>query len=570
MEEKKPAIGEMKSDITADVEEKVMAYLTDRGVDLSTISVKDIDEKSLLLLAEYAERSEQEKIADTAAVCKECCAPPVEKIVDDDAVDVDVDNPQKPRCVNEGPEKPSEPDCSRMKVPSRLVKNEHIERSNILPVEVKNSVTHYEKKKIEKGEKEFDFDYGELEPWQKAIFYKLDEQTKAIKKCQEQMDLLTKIVTSGNSIPYLESNVPTQAMGPTSIAPTDQSTHRQPAPVRMDPAQNVPRNPVAAQEDMAILSLFERTFERMLQYPRNTYNYVTTSRPFRIYFALRHEADNFHIPGNRDQRFFDIHLMFKLSFICLFLRARMGSSGRRDYKKSDGSLVAELMAMWRNQSATLLLVASIFVYLIQTGFIVFLYRILFKDHIVGDIMRNKDLEESEEAVAREAAADADARVVPARRGRRDHVLPVQNHVGNPNENNPDNQNGIENRGDAGDGQGAERVEPNRFRGFGFNVNLNFVTDETFFGGVIDPPFDEDDELVQNIAREEIVLRQMIEVVKSFFCFFGSFFLSFLPMWRPRVREVVRPPRGGDNRSNEYDDSTDNENNENPNNDAIQV
>lgn len=523
--------------VSVEVEAKVMSYLIDCGMDPSTISVKDIDEKSLLFLAEYADNSFEAEDNKVGGDRKEGDSPRIEKMNNGDAV-IDIQYREPHNDV-------SEPDHFDLNGSIQTLSGKQVEitRLKLMAESLKTLLVTNdgsEKKDNAEPDNEHEIDMDELEPWQKALFHKLDKQAESIEKCQEQIQALTKIVAL-NAI--VDNGTPqTQTMNRPVFIPPNPNAHA--AQVNTTPPRGQGnRGPVlvAAEENLGAQTFLDK----VLCIPRTTYNFIKTSRPIRIVTALRREADNFHIPGNRNQAFLDFHLMFKLAFICVFLRARMGSNNRRGYQQSKGNgIVAEMLSLWKYHSNLLLITAAVIVYLVQTGLILFLYKITMQDNVIGQILRNKDLEEDTEANGEVAAAVAeDQNGARARRGRRDRA-PAGNHAINANVNaaEPPQENGNQNEANGGGGQEGngnvqvDRMEADRAGRF----NMNFNVDETFIGGVVDRPFDGNEEIARNLPREEIFLGQMIEGVKDVCYLLGSFFLSIFPMWRPRQREMPEP------------------------------
>jgi len=539
---------EKLSDSCVDAEaKKVMAYLIECGLDPSTVSVSDIDGKSLDFLAEWAAKNSNSNILEVNSDLVYDQGQGNEGIV------IESREPKAKDMTTEDPARGHSTHDVNSTMDALTAKHLEIQRLKLMSASLQALRTASASSKKAKTKPKTEVNLDDMEPWQKALFENMDAQTKAIERCQAQLEALANIVAL-NMMADSENRLERRSNTSSTTTNSSQSLHdTRGVPSfsqadlnarlrQVDPPQeerNGQANPVPA--GLPLL-------DRILFIPREAYKYITTTRPVRIFVALRQEADNFHIPGNRNQRLFDVQLMFKLSFICMFLRARMGSNvEKRGFgrKLQAGDFWGEMVALWRYHSSSMLLISSVIVYFIQTGLFVFFYKVLIKDNLIGRILRNEDLEEGTDR-DRDGGHDEEGRVVNgARRGRRDRA-PVRNNeaahaIGN---DAPQEANRRE-------GHGNQAIQ-GRIIGMQETINAQINIGDTFIAGVMDGPLDRNEEQVRNIPREEIFLRQMIEGFKDVVYLFGSFLLSIFPMWRPRAREVVVE----DNRVQDYGDERD--------------
>jgi len=135
------------------------------------------------------------------------------------------------------------------------------------------------------------------------------------------------------------------------------------------------------------------------------------------------------------------------------------------------------------RSLEILIVSSVIVYFIQTGLIVFFYNIIFKENVIAKVWRDEDLQEvignaggGDGNDIDEARAGNALRREEPRRGRRDR-RPL-----GANAENPENVREGDIQGQ--EGQAQEPFVAQIRANFQPNINL----DETFVGGVMDPPF----------------------------------------------------------------------------------
>jgi len=468
------------------------------------------------------------------------------------------------------------------------------EHSAALEAIVKPMAEAEAKVKVEK------INYDELEPWQRALFQRLDNQEKAIEKCQIQIQKLM-FIAQDQAVDRITRKVYESLEHGRNISRESSTSAPTPAP-----AQNAPRGAVdvVAPDPNANANALPNAIavdntpvmDKLLHIPRSCYKFIITSRPVRVVKLLRHEAANFRHPGN--PRFFDIQLMFKLAFICMFLRARISGGSSRNLKGTGGKkvrrgkgIIFEVIEMTRENSAVMLPISAVIVYFIQTGLLSFVYQNIVKNNVIARVWRNEDLGDDNDAAGGPQVVEAVGGARDAigvrdnaenevqnmennallRRGRRDRA-PIAGQRDAMGINDV-RVNGGE--GDAPAGANARRQNNNPLNlgGIQAAVRADFANrlDDTFMAGVIDPtneqvrPGDgnrnDNDRPNANIPREEILLVHMLEGMKDVLYLFGSFFLSLFPMWHPRAREGV--PEAADT----ADDVTE-EINPGPNNDEI--
>jgi len=538
-----------------EVEAKVLACLADCGLDTHTISVHDIDSKSLAFLSQWADKNsdfdELQKLTSLNDTIRE-----VHELQDMDYEKegrvLESNNGESPGAeiqeAKSQKQNVNEPAISLNQTSdnlrSLLRTQMELDRTKLLisslqamkdtkqPKQAGVATTH----NVEND----DLDLNELEPWQQLLFRKMDKQTQAIERCQNEIHALANIVSLQIVTANESSAEPsvTRPRGTPSIQPPNASN------AELQPSQ-VPLQAQLQNHPQAhpVLTIADKIFD----IPRKICAYTLSTRPIRVLYLVKREAINFKM-GNPNQPFIDYHLMIKLSFICMFLRSRIGSNARRgggrklDQNRKGESLLGEMMDMWRMRSPEILIVSSVIVYFIQTGLIVFFYNIIFKENVIAKVWRDEDLQEvisntgsGDENDIDEARAGNALRREEPRRGRRDR-RPL-----GANAENPENVREGDIQGQ--EGQAQEPFVAQIRANFQPNINL----DDTFVGGVMDPPFhlNGDEERIRNAPREEIFLGRIIDGMKDVFYLFGSFFLSFFPMWRLRIRAVVREDRNID-------------------------
>lgn len=331
-----------------------------------------------------------------------------------------------------------------------------------------------------------------LDPFQRMILEKIDEQNRKLDKLQNQvetiskliaMDLGTKLINVRNHSNHLEDDSDERSV-------VDEGTF-----------------------DTKIVVVMEFLFDGIMHIPRRAYQYFTASRLYRLLSLLQREARLFQVPGNPNARFFDLHLLIKVSFVCFFLNARMQLL--ESHPNSQESLFGEMLALWKTYRTTMVFISGIIVYCIQSGLVFFMVHIVFKDNVIRRVWNDEDLVQMNHLDP----------TPPRHRGRRerDRHLRQEEHQEDEIHEDPPRQ----------DNEQAA-AQPDRPQ------NIQEIIHGTFLGGVIGRPnpnriIHERD--ARFLRQDEIVLYRLVKALFEGFLdamyLFGSFFLSLLPMWHPR-------------------------------------
>lgn len=356
-----------------------------------------------------------------------------------------------------------------------------------------------------------------LEPWQKALFEKLDQQHQTIIECQRRIQSLEHMLAhgGGNHTPtFMEPPEPVniQRDRDTKIEQIMQDSKRDEIPEIPQLANEQPQQ--QDRPNFVILSLLEAFIHGVFLIPRKLHGYVTSTRIYRIFRLIYREAEDHHRPGGPNARFLDMALLAKVIFVCFVFSARLHGKGVK--KPTDGSWISAFTSFWSTYRLQLFIFCAVLTYFIQTGLLQFLYHIFIKDNVIRRVFNDEDL------VAEQDSSNNDNGVA-RRRGRRDRAIDPNDGDRNLAEdqanaerrpNNPQNQNVA-----ATEQAGANRNE------FG----------NTFAAGAIEPRIANPD----NVAGGA---HSFTTLVKSFMLdlmyLFGSFFLSLIPLWQPKQREVV--------------------------------
>lgn len=332
-----------------------------------------------------------------------------------------------------------------------------------------------------------------LDPFQRIILEKIDEQNRKLDKLQNQvetiskliaMDLGTKLINVRNHSNQLEDDSDERSL--------------------VDEDNN----------DSQIVVVMDALFDMIMYIPRRIYNYFTSSRLYRLLSLLQREARQFQVPGNPNARFFDIHLLIKVSFVCIFLNARMQLL--EPHQKSRESIFGEMLALWKTYRTTMVFISGIIVYCIQSGLIFFIVHIVFKDNVIRRVWNDEDLVQMNHLNP----------TPPRHRGRRER----------DRHRRQEEQQEDEIHDEEPPGQDDEQADAQ----LGRPQNIQEIIHGTFLGGVIGRPnpnriIHERD--ARFLRQEEIVLYRLVKALFEGFLdalyLFGSFFLSLLPMWHPR-------------------------------------
>jgi len=415
-------------------------------------------------------------------------------------------------------------------------------------------------KKESKNSNVVDVDVEKLEPWQKALFDKLDKQEEVILDCQNQIKSLTNLISqdmrqrrlgnyinknkSQNSEHQDEAQVKIPILNNVSrnadmLSPQENILNPNPNPNPENHQENQPR-PIEPR--VFLLTFLETLFNNIFYIPRQIMKYISTLRIVRLYYLIKHEAAHFLIPGRpgdalggapRHIRFLDWTLIMRLLVTSFFLHARIeafddqerrnhrgrGSNGGKKGSTNFELIWEEALELWRDSRTPIMIISTVTVYIIQTGIYKFLYHILVKQNLIKHVWNNEDLINNDNDNSNDNHAQR-------RRGRRDR----DGNLINQNHANP------EQVGDRNNNQANALEGQARRRGFGWIVD--FIND-TFIAGQIDRPVEHDGNV--HVVPEQILLDRVIDHVKDVIYFFGSFFLSLFPMWHPRLREMANIP-----------------------------
>jgi hypothetical protein len=336
--------------------------------------------------------------------------------------------------------------------------------------------------------KDLDEEVLQLDPFQRLILEKIEEQNRKLDKLQNQVETISKLMAM---------DIGTKLTN------------------KKDNADEILVEEETAFDEQVVV-LLDTFFDGIMYIPRRMYQYFTSSRLYRLISLVYREARVFQVPGNPNARFFDIHLMIKISFICFFLNARMKLSAPP--QSSSGQFLGDLLATWKMYRTIMVLISGVIVYCIQSGLVFFIVHIVFKDNVLKRVWNDEDLvQENHVDPAR-----------PRHRGRRDRARiqdPVREEL---------QQDEIREEPPVQDDIQAAPQPPARPQ------NIQELIHGTFLGGVIGRPnpnriINERD--ARHLRQEEIFLyrleKTLLEGFLDAFYLFGSFFLSLLPMWHPR-------------------------------------
>mmetsp|Transcript_39003 Transcript_39003/g.79827 ORF Transcript_39003/g.79827 Transcript_39003/m.79827 type:complete len:940 (-) Transcript_39003:378-3197(-) len=325
-------------------------------------------------------------------------------------------------------------------------------------------------------EDEEDVDLSALEPWQRALFRKIDEQTRLVRAVEVRVDALSEMMRlqqqqgPGRMPPPIPGVWPQQQPfhfpqqqqqaqqhhGDTFAPPSGANGNDQdevarlmelpqdrddavrmlrgmpPAPGQTAAPGEQQQQPQQQQQPLQqqqphqyffFLSILERVIEGVVTILTAPYalglrvtSYLTMLRPVRLVRHVYNEADRRGV-----LRRFDLSLLFKFIFVSAILAGRTGrGSRRRGGKVSTGvDGMPSLSGLWEAHRLTILLSATVFALLVQTGFVKLIWDVIIKEDAIGMIWRDEDLREQGGADRTEAAAADGANVRPAERDRLD-------------------------------------------------------------------------------------------------------------------------------------------------------
>jgi hypothetical protein len=368
-----------------------------------------------------------------------------------------------------------------------------------VPCQVLSKADNEQKDSYNHQSKDFrlqDEELLKLDPFQRMILERIDEQNRKLDALQSQIENISKLMSID-----LETKV----------------TKERNRPNQLEADLNERFVAEEAALDERIVVLLDTFFDRIMYIPRQMHQYFVRSRVYRLLSLIQREARGFQVPGNPNARFFDLHLLMKISFICFFLNARMQLSvPARD---APGTFFGEMLATWKMYRATMVFLSGVIVYFIQSGLVFFIVHIVFKDNVLRRVWNDEDLPQNNDTHP----------VPPRHRGRRDrernreHIQEEHNQQDEVREEPPGQDNAQ-----------AAPQPPARPR------NIREIINDTFLGGVIGRPNPNriiNDRDARHLRQEEILLYRLVKSLLEGFLdalyIFGSFFLSILPMWHPR-------------------------------------
>ena len=436
-------------------------------------------------------------------------------------------------------------------------------------------------------EQEEDIDLSTLEPWQRALFRRIDEQTRLVRQIEGRVDALAETMrihhqqqqlqTFGHQQSPFGQQLPFQQPGAAIATRTMEIPQNRDEAVQM--LRNIPPPPGGSapgiaqqvggiqpegqpfpnqrqqqqQQQFFFLSLLELLVEGVITILTAPYavglhitSVLSTLRPVRLLRHLYREADRRGV-----LRRFDLSLLFKFVFVSAILAGRTGGARRRrgGNRAGGGAELLSLADLWDRHRLSILIGGTVLALLYQTGFVNLVWDLIVKEDAIGMIWRDEDLrnEEGDEGagVVAEAANNANDDDAFARGGVGAGVN-AEGGEGNGAPNNQDvNQanNAPEGGGGVAAGAAAAARQPARRAP---RPRPAPPQQPGFFGGGIEPvPAD----------GGFSALGFVVDIIYII----GSLFLSLLPAWHPEpIRRPPRDPHGdnGDGDANNEGDGND--------------
>ena len=406
-------------------------------------------------------------------------------------------------------------------------------------------------------EEEEEVDMSTLEPWQRALFRRMDEQTRLVRQIEGRVDALAETIRiqqqqqSFGHQHQLFGQQPSFQQPEATIA-----TRMMEIPQNRDEAVQMLRNippppggnaPGFAQQGGAIqqegrplpnqpqqqqfffLSLLELLVEGLITILTAPYavglhitSMLITLRPVRLLRHLYREADRRGV-----LRRFDLSLLFKFVFVSAILAGRTGGAGRRrgGNRAGGGAELLSLAELWDRHRLSILIGGTVLALLYQTGFVNLVWDVIVKEDAIGMIWRDEDIRNEEEAGPVVEAADNAENDNAAARGGVDAADAAEGNGARINQdanqaNNAANGGG----GNAGAAAAAARQPARRAP----QPRPAPPQQPGFFGGGIEP-------VPANGGFS--ALGFVVDIVYII----GSLFLSLLPAWHPEP--IRRPPPG---------------------------
>lgn len=342
-----------------------------------------------------------------------------------------------------------------------------------------------------------DEEFLKLDPFQRMILERIDEQNRKLDALQSQIENISKLMSID-----LETKVTKES--------------NRPNPLEDDLNERFVAEEAALDQRMVVL--LDTFFDGIMYIPRQMHQYFVRSHVYRLLSLIQREARGFQVPGNPNARFFDLHLLMKISFICFFLNARMQLS--LPARDAPGTFFGEMVATWKMYRTAMVFLSGVIVYCIQSGLVFFIAHIVFKDNVIRRVWNDEDLVQNNDTHP----------APPRHRGRRDRE---RNRERIEEEHHQQDEVREEPPGQDNNAQAAPQP-PVRPR------NIREIINDTFLGGVIGRPNPNriiNDRDARHLRQEEILLYRLVKSLLEGFLdalyIFGSFFLSLLPMWHPR-------------------------------------
>ena len=397
-------------------------------------------------------------------------------------------------------------------------------------------------------EEEENIDLSSLEPWQRALFRRIDEQTRLVRQIEGRVDTLAETIRLQQQqqppfqqpfdmrLEEVQAAVTTRMMempqNRDEALTMLQNMHPPPGGFAGGVASQQGQQPLPQQPQprFFFLPLLETLVDGLVTFFTAPYavglhmtEILGNLRPIRLLLHIYREADRRGV-----LRRFDLSLIFKFIFVSAILAGRTGGARRRrgGNRASGGAELLSLAELWDRHRLTFLLMGTVFALLFQTGFISLVWDVIYKEDAIGMIWRDEDLRAQEAAERAAAGAEAAGNVNAGEAEDEINIRPAGAEAAEGNDA-PNGQDGNEadNVPNGGGGvaaaaaqQPARRAPPRRPR-------QAPPQQPGFFGGGIEP-------VPANGGFS--ALGFVVDIIYII----GSLFLSLLPAWHP---EPIRRP-----------------------------
>jgi len=408
------------------------------------------------------------------------------------------------------------------------------------------------------------------EKWRSMLIQKIDEQNQAILKCQKQIDCLAQLVTAlateqldrvelsnlNNSKLKQGGRYPNQHLAPTELTfLKSNEIHTNTTKDSKDEVRSLPPR-------LKMFHYFQSIFAFIIQLPKTSSTYFLSSRPARLFRLLREEAKN------HDARLLDINVLFKVFFVIFVFSSRIKRWAGYDDDDGDDDddtwmIFRLIFRLWQRNKIFLFGVGAVIMYILQTGMIHFFWRVLVKEKGFTRIWNNDDLLPKDGRDSDDRNGDhppnGNNNVVRERRrrGRRDRMLP-DGAVGLFQEADHNNLPGIQGDNPQHPNQDQNEdaqvhrfhntifsgyIHRRRFQENGTQDRVNGQNrNETNIGNnnLNIHPNNQNAVLQErdhNMMGNQRILNRVRDYVEDVMYFFISFFLSFIPLWKPRQPQV---------------------------------